>query len=192
MATSYAFENKDCEQTQALLTDYLGNTLSARQAWQVEKHLAACAECARISREMQATVHLLRTAPRYDTSADFMAKLHARLDAVEPEAPRARPLLTAAQDGLMRVLEALRRRPAPALGMGMAVTALIALLLVSRPASDNNPGTAPPPPAPIVEQPLRRNVALAASNPLDDPAAANLEAQTALEETNVEVDPAGQ
>src|SRR5689334_10342091 len=79
---------QECAQVQALLSDYLENTLSARQTLEVESHLTACADCTEASRQMQATVALLRAAPRHDTADDFMARLHARLDTLEPQPVR--------------------------------------------------------------------------------------------------------
>jgi hypothetical protein len=185
MQRSYAGENRECGKVQPLLSEYLDNTLSGRQVWTVERHLAACAECAALSREMQAAVQLLQAASRYDTGDDFMAKLHARLDAVAPEAARARPRLESVRDGLAGVLEALRNYRAPALGLGMAAMAALSIvLLLPHPTPATVETGGPPSLAPIAAQPLRRNVALAASNPLDDPAAANLEANAALSDSS--------
>ncbi|HZP80214.1 MAG TPA: zf-HC2 domain-containing protein [Chthonomonadaceae bacterium] len=181
-------DNRECAQMRLLLSDYLDDTLSARQVWNVEKHLAACAECAALCRRMQATVRLLQAAPRFDTSDNFMAKLHARLDSVEPERPLSRSRLTALRDGWAALVETLRQRPAPALSLGFALTALVALLLLPHggavkpsdlPLPPSRPTSAP---VPIAAESLRRSVALAAANPLDDPAAANLEAHAALED----------
>lgn len=188
MVSTHANDNRECAQMQPLLSDYLDNTLSARQVWNVEKHLAACAECAALCREIRATVRLLQAAPRFDTGGDFMAKLHARLDSVEPERPLSRSRLTALRDGWAGLVATLRQRPVPALSLGFAVTALLALLLMPHGGSVKPSDLpAPPPPlastpAPLAAQSLRRNVALAAANPLDDPAAANLEAHAALED----------
>src|SRR5215467_7538065 len=84
--------NRDCGKVQAFLSDYVDNALSAREVWEVEKHLAACPECAAQAREQQATVHLLHTMERHDTSTDFMARLHARLDGLEPPQVRVHSL----------------------------------------------------------------------------------------------------
>src|SRR5579871_131359 len=91
---------KVCREVQELLSDYLDNTLAARQVWEVEKHLAACADCARASRELQATIQVLHAAEQYDTGDAFMAKLHARLDGLDPEPTSHRPTLTVLRDWL--------------------------------------------------------------------------------------------
>jgi hypothetical protein len=157
------------------MTDYMDNRLSARQMWMVEKHLAQCAECARLTQEITATVQLMQSMERLDTGDAFMAKLHARLDAVEPERARRQSPLTSVRDWLEGAFETLRVRRAPALGLGVGMAALFALFLIPR-TPINNPETPSNPPTAIVNtEPLRRNVALSASNPFEDPAAANLQ-----------------
>jgi anti-sigma factor RsiW len=180
-------QNLECREMQPLLSEYVENTLSARDTWRVEKHLTECSACAAQTRELQATVALLRNSARFDTSADFMANLHARLDGLEPESARPRALWATLRDWLAGATQTLRTARVPALSLGLATTALIAVLLV--PHEPRDPVTPPPPAsdstgvAPIASQTLRRNVALAASNPFDDPVAANLAAHAAMNET---------
>src|SRR5579871_2609263 len=104
MSSNYK-ENSECRHVRELLSDYLDNTLAARRVLEVERHLADCPDCAALVREMEATVHLLRTAETYDTSDDFMVKLHARLDGLAPEPTQSRSVLTAARDWLAGVRE---------------------------------------------------------------------------------------
>jgi hypothetical protein len=176
-----------CLQAQSLLSDYVDNTLSARQVLDVEKHLTDCPDCAALAREMRTTVSLLRSSARFDTDNDFMAKLHARLDGLEPEAAHPRLTLATARDWFASVRGSLRARRVPALSLGVAATAIIAFIVLPHtPASNTDltnplrPGTGSP--SPIAADTLRRNVALAASNPFEDPAAANLAAHAALKE----------
>lgn len=178
---------KECSAVHELFTDYLDNTLSARQVWQVEKHLAACAACAELAREMRAAVQLMRMTPRFDTGDDFMAKLHARLDTLEPEAMR--PSATErVRDWVAGIGEALRIRRTPALGLGFSVVALAGLLVVfprntvAPPVTSPNSGSVRPQPPVFPE--ADRSVALSASNPLEDPAAANLVVHTASATTD--------
>jgi anti-sigma factor RsiW len=176
------FPDSDCQQIQSQLSEYLDNALPARQMLAVEKHLSLCAACAEETRQLQQTVKLVRAAPRLDTSDAFMAKLHARLDGLEPEAVPASSLLGGLRDawaGLWRGVNA-RRIPALGLGVGLAA-ALGAILFVPRPAAERS--SVPPI---VVAETLQRNVALAASNPFEDPVAANLEARAALSDSPVE------
>jgi anti-sigma factor RsiW len=184
MTYSYK-DNSVCRDVQTQLSDYVDNTLSARQVWEVEKHLASCPDCAETARQMQATVRLLRATERLDTGDDFMAKLHARLDGLEPEPAPSRLGLGALYDGLR---EAVQRYRVPAFGLGISAAALATVLVFSRSGvttTDSAPVLPPTLPrlagqSPNAGDSLKRNVALVASNPFDDPVAANLEAHSEL------------
>lgn len=180
--------SSECRQAQSLLSEYTDNTLSARQALDVEKHLTDCAACAAHARELRATVNLLQNVERFDTEEDFMAKLHARLDGLEPEAAHSRLSLAALRDWLAGMRDSLRAVRVPALSMGVAVTALFALFVFQRtaqPPADKLGGPATASEMPIAAETLHRNVALAASNPFEDPVAANLAAHAALRDNGV-------
>ncbi len=180
-----------CQNVRSLLSEYQENALSARQTWEVEKHLATCPDCATESRQLQATVQLLREAPRRDTGDDFMARLHARLDeAAETSAPRP-TWRQAAQDWLAGTRALLTpRRMAPALGLSLAAATLTGIVVFNRPAATTSlslpvgASSAAHSAAVAASEPLEKNVALAASNPFDDPVAAHLEAHSALNAMN--------
>ena len=171
-----------CRDTQGLLSEYTDNTLSARQVWEVEKHLAVCKECGQASRQMQETVSLLRGAARFDTGDDFMARLHARLDDVSPEPARRQSVTERTREALSRVRDGFAVRRIPGLNLGMAAAGVAALLFmvqntVTPPAVKTNGGanvvvsTAA---LNSVHENLQRNVALSANDPLGDVAAENL------------------
>src|SRR5579871_6843075 len=120
MKSSNQTNDKVCQETQSLLSDYIDNTLSARQVWAVEKHLTLCADCAAVMHQMQTTVELLRSADRFDTGDDFMARLHARLDGLEPEPMRKPSPIMALRDWLAGARAGLQARRIPALSLGMA------------------------------------------------------------------------
>ena len=173
-----------CETTRNLIAAYVEDALSVREAMNIERHLTGCATCSQLVTEMKATVHLLRNSERYDTSHDFMAKLHASLDAVEPE-----PLtLKSRLGGFTEWLGNSRRNVTrtPALGFGLATAALGLGLLVARPTATPVPdATKAATVAPKASsESLQRDVALSSNNPFDDPAAANLTAHSALDETS--------
>jgi len=114
------WDESRCGEFRRMLSEYIDNTLPANRAWAVEKHLTSCGACAAAVRELRATVDLLHAAPRYDTSDQFMATLHARLDTVERGAAARPPFWLAvrrwfanAEGGPNRV---------PALSLGLAVT----------------------------------------------------------------------
>lgn len=172
-----------CRLTQSCLAEYVDNTLSAHQVWEVEKHLTLCIECSEVARQMEATVQLLHDAVRFDTGDDFMAKLHARLDGLEPDAMLSpkRSLVTWAQDLFERVRIDLASRRIPVLNLGVATAgmgAMLVLALVWRPTSDISSITPEETSHVIttrtIHEDLQRNLALTASDPLGDVAAENL------------------
>ncbi len=182
MTTNHNENLSECARTQADLAGFMENTLSARQMWDVEKHLARCVDCARLSHEMQATVALLKSVERRDTSDDFMARLHARIDTLEPETVRAPSVGTLLRDWLAGMSHTLRAVRVPALSLGVAATAVIVLLVIphSAPQKIDTPAniTLSNSVTQIAAEPLRRNAALAANNPFDDPVAAALESHS--------------
>lgn len=173
MSFQYNSDNTVCRSVEPLLSDYMENALSAREIWEVEKHLTSCTACTQLSQQMQATVQVLRTADRYDTADDFMAKLHARLDTVEPEPARKPSLQNLAQNWLGALQAGLRAWHVPALTAGFAAAALVLLVQSKLPVVPATSASLP-----VVEhvrEDLSRQVAFVASNPFDDPVAAKVE-----------------
>ena len=173
-------ESSVCRSVEPLLSDYMENALSAREIWEVEKHLAVCTACTQLSQQMQATVQVLRGADRYDTADDFMAKLHARLDDLEPEVVSGRSQRDRTQNGLVNLQDWLvtlqarmRTWHLPALTAGFASAVLVLMVHGNLSVGVSKPPTMP---APAPSEAMSRQVAFAASNPFDDPVAAKAEA----------------
>src|SRR2546430_13920477 len=82
-------EPMNCRTVQPLLSEYIDNRLSARDTWEVDKHLAACNPCSRALNEMRQTVRLVVDMPRFEVSVDFMERLQSRIESVRPEPQRA-------------------------------------------------------------------------------------------------------
>ena len=203
MAFQFNNENSGCRSVEPLLADYLENALSARTSWEVEKHLTACRTCTQVFEQMQATVQILHSADRYDTGDDFMAKLHARLDEVEPMRDtaqnslgarqgmdilrlRGRSIRDRAQSGLVSLRSAMRSWHLPALATGLAAATLILVVHGNMPVT---PTKVIPPIVSLHTAPsedLSRQVALVASNPFDDPVAAKAEVDGASGENHNE------
>src|SRR5437016_1749655 len=78
----------ECNSIQQQLSEYLDNALSARETWELDKHLAECNACTRLLNELRGTVQAVADAPRFEVSADFMETLNARLAKVEPKPAR--------------------------------------------------------------------------------------------------------
>jgi len=182
-----AFEQRGaaCQAMERLLSDYADGTLSARETWEVEKHLAACQECTAAARQMQTTIDLLRTSDRFDTGDDFMAKLHTRLDGLDSQSPHSRSPLNGLRDWLAGVGVILRTRRTPALSLGVALAGVAALAVLAQPLW-MHPGEVPAldsvRPNFQVQQTLERQVAASASDPLGDAAAERLTAHAGLGE----------
>lgn len=158
-----------CKDVQPLLSDYTDNSLSARHVWAVEKHLAGCSACASEARELRATVDLLRSIARLDTSTDFMAALHARLDTVEPSSLSAwQRLKSWLADSGGPVIG----RRVPALGLSLAAAAAALTLVMHRPME---PAAVVASAVPQAADSVHISVASSASSPFSDPAADNLE-----------------
>lgn len=183
MNNIYAQSNPDCSSLQPLLSEYIDNTLSARQVWEVEKHLARCADCTEQLNRLRSTVEILQAAPRYDTGKDFMASLHARLDGLEPEPLRARSALAGLRDWLSGLGTALEQHRLPAFSVGLAILALI-LFSPGKPIEEGQPKS---PPVTVgqksaLNETIQGVAAESASNPFADPAADNLEARSVLKD----------
>jgi anti-sigma factor RsiW len=153
-----------CTNAQPLLSEYIDNALSARATFEVEKHLADCHECARALNEMRRTVDLVAQGPRFEVSGDFMDRLEARLRDLTPRQERwafGMPALW-------------RPRLAPAFGTAVAACALGAVLFLARPGRPPAPGPSLQPTS--VQDAVRQNVAIAATDPFADIGTANLTA----------------
>ena len=195
-------EDKVCRVTREQLSAYLDNTLSARNVWDVEKHLTACPDCAEVSRQMQATVNMLHSVERLDTGDDFMAKLHARLDDLKPAPAHRNSLADWMREAGANLRSGLISRRASGFGMGMAVAGVAAFAIFTHlpaPIGHDPQPIAIVAPAAVapnsdVHESLQRNVALTANDPLGDVAAEYLESaeggkeagakETSLRETN--------
>ena len=168
--------NQECSEVQRRLGEYIDNTLSGRDVWAIERHLAVCSECSQMLAQTNHTIALLQQTPRLDTGADFMANLHGRLDTLGPVGGR-RTLRDMAAELFVAVQTLLVLKPVRTLGMGVAALGAVALI-VTVPAALRVP--VPIQPAEVISQEnLDRHVAVTASNPFDDPEAAKLEAEAA-------------
>ena len=156
----------NCQTIYPLLSEYIDNALSARDTWRVDAHLAECNACVRALNEMRQTVRLVAEMPRFEVDAEFTEKLQSRLATIEPDRPRVAWL------GNIRQLF----RPKAIPVWGAAACGLALIILLPRSPHDQvevQPIGAPPRPS-IVQTARNQSVALAAANPLGDPAAAAL------------------
>lgn len=115
----------DCRRIQPRLSEYVDGVLSPDETWEVEKHVAACAVCARVADDFAATTRLLGSLPSAEPSADFAARLALRL-ADQSLAPRPLTLWG-------RLRNAWEDRPRPvraAAASGVALACLVPVFAV--------------------------------------------------------------
>ncbi|MDE2125122.1 MAG: zf-HC2 domain-containing protein [Armatimonadetes bacterium] len=161
----------ECDAISALLPGLAGDQLSTREAWRVERHLPNCTECAALARQYYLLADALRSAPGHDTGLNFMARLHERLDVLEPVRAHHRvgDMVRGWLGGLLPATAQVRR---PVIGLGVAAALTGAAVLMMWPAGA-------PQLTAISQTSLARNTAITASNPFDDPVAAQLQARSA-------------
>lgn len=163
----------NCNTVQPMLSEYIDNVLSARDTWEVDKHLADCNACGRALNEMRQTVRLIGETPRLEIGAEFMENLHTRISALAPDRPR-----TAWMASLRAIF---RPRAFPAWGATLGTCALALFMIVHRVPTET--GLVPPiatlTAPPLMQTARNQSVALAAANPFGDPAAAALIASNA-------------
>jgi len=75
----------DCREFQNNHVAYVDDLLSAVKMDAMQQHLAECARCARKDTSIRRSLFLVRNLKPIEPSADFMARLNARLESLEPE-----------------------------------------------------------------------------------------------------------
>jgi anti-sigma factor RsiW len=161
----------NCQQAESLISEYIDSTLSARATWELDKHLAECHSCTRILNETRRTVRLLADAPAFHVSDEFMTSLQARIALVEQEPPR--------RAWMARFATLRRPSVRPVWGAAVATCALAAIVVFNA-IPHPHPAVAPQanPAARLVQSARTQGIALAASDPFGDPAAASMAAST--------------
>ena len=155
----------DCRKIQPRLSGYVDGALPRDEAWEIEKHLSACAVCARVADDFAATTRLLRTLPEAAPSADFEARLALRL-ADQSLAPRPMGVW-----GRWRL--AWRERPrgaraAAASGLALACLAPVAALVAVRTRPATPPAAVADASSASLEEIVRVHVRASSSEPLGE------------------------
>ncbi len=159
-----------CDKIQPMLSAFIDNALSARDTWEVDRHLAECHECQRNLNEMKCTIKLLHDIPSFEVSADFDAKLQEKLSELQPKPDRFMWI-----KGLSRMF---RPRLLPAWGAASILGILLVMMVFfnQKPIRTVNLNTFPSTEANFVQQAKVQNMAFSAVNPLEDVSIANLSA----------------
>ncbi len=152
----------DCRTTHSWMTEYADGALDAARRARAEAHLAGCADCAALARQMAQTRSLLRGLTPAQTSPQFDARLAARLAAARrpSEAGAWWSRLFPAQPPLLR----------PALALGAAAFAVLGVLASHPFAPPPAPPTAPDDAA-LITQCVALHQRDVAAQPLTDSAA---------------------
>jgi Putative zinc-finger len=172
--------NRECDATQRLFGDYIDNTISGRDVWELERHVARCAHCSTALEQTRLTISALRNAERLDTADDFMANLHSRLDTLGPVSSK-RSVMDFFKDMAAAIRGPLVVSPLRTLSVSAAAVGAIALMITLPGTLRNNAAPVGVGEA-ISQENLDRHVAVTASNPFDDPVAAKLEAESSVPE----------
>lgn len=70
----------DCAGIQELLSEYIDGTLDAKAVQVVEKHISACADCKETLASLSAMVEELNALESMKAPADFLEKIHQRME----------------------------------------------------------------------------------------------------------------
>jgi hypothetical protein len=88
METEAEAMNRTCEQVEEGLSEYLEGALAASDRAALESHLAGCARCAALARQVRAGLEALRALPPAEPSPELFARILDRT--VGPRPVRAR------------------------------------------------------------------------------------------------------
>jgi hypothetical protein len=139
-----------CETVKPLLSEMVDERLDAATAWQVQAHVAGCADCGQVRREVEALTQALGALPAHKPSAGFDAALAQRIALTRrPQAAPETWWETWMETWHERMARASGPAPArlrPALALGFAVTAVGAVALFPQFISQQEVR----PPAPLI------------------------------------------
>ena len=159
-----------CEKVKSLASEFSDETLDVAATWQVQTHLAECAECAILAREMRSLRHMLQELPTRQPSAQFEANLAQRLALTRRPQKRS-----AWRDRFTATFQSPILSLRPALALGFALSAVAAIVWMPQRL------TAPPaaPTAHVMDRAFVADCVAqhrreAATEPLADLAAQNL------------------
>lgn len=123
----------NCQTAKSLMSGFVDERLAAAESWQVQTHLAECADCARLRQDLSALRRTLQALPVRQPSANFEAALAQRLALTRRPAPRPtwRDRLGLSPGRPVPLL-----RPAFALGVALAAVGGVLLLPTHPPIPD--------------------------------------------------------
>ena len=70
----------DCAEIQELLSEYIDGTLDAKSVQVVERHVSVCEDCKETLASLSAIIEELKTLEPVEPPADFLEKIHQRME----------------------------------------------------------------------------------------------------------------
>jgi hypothetical protein len=114
----------NCAELDILLCDYVDGTLEAAAASELERHLAGCARCAEMARDVQAAVGFMAKVEHVEPPPELLTRIVFELPRLKPEARDRGGVRAWARQWLQPVLQ-------PRFAMGFAMT-ILSFSLLSR------------------------------------------------------------
>lgn len=113
----------NCAELEILLCDYVDGTLAADQKSELETHLAQCAACAELARDVRAAVGFIERVPEVEPPPELLTRIVFELPAAHQARPKkSRGVRRLLHDWVQPVLQ-------PRFAMGFAMTILSFSLL---------------------------------------------------------------
>ncbi len=113
----------NCADLEILLCDYVDGTLTSGVKAEVERHLAACANCAELARDVSATVSFMERVPAVEPPPELLTRILFNLPSAHKASARPRRgIRKFLREWLQPVLQ-------PRFAMGFAMTILSFSLL---------------------------------------------------------------
>ncbi len=165
----------NCNRIQPLLSEFIDGRLSARETWEIDRHIAICNVCANFHTELKMTVIAVQCAEIYSVSDNFAAILQSRLATVNPKCSRS--------FWLSNLLEMMRPflRPSPQMGYGVCALAILVLLPLQFRSEQISPLVATQHDTVFVHASRTHAIAITATDPFGDTAATSMAASNQME-----------
>jgi len=165
----------NCKNVRPKLSEYIDDQTSARATFDIKKHLLTCNYCANELNELRKTVHFLHDVKELTVSMNFEASLQKRLMEVQSAPPKYN-LFTE----ISYFFQSLRR---PSFGLGyvacaLGVCVLLPLQFLKAPAPAVTAGHNE---IQFVHVSRTQAIALTASDPFGDTAAASMAASNQID-----------
>ncbi len=160
----------NCNEIRPKLSEFVDGRASARETWEIDRHIASCNSCANFHTELKMTVGVLQSCETFQVSEDFSALLQAKLIAASPKLP-----MSLWYENLTAILRG-ALRPSPTWGYGVCALAILVLLPMQFRTEQISSLAATRGDSLFVHASRTHAIAMTASDPFGDTAAASMAA----------------